>query len=80
MNDETLRDIKYEIDKISFDVDRDKVVKVDDLMKLLSIMLEKGEAIISKDELKSVVDDVLQGNYKRMLDELWKEIDKRLED
>jgi hypothetical protein len=79
MNNKALQDIKYELDKRTFEVAGEDVVKVEDILSILENMLEDGEDIVSKDKVKEALDQVIRENYNRILNELWEGIENKLD-
>jgi hypothetical protein len=79
MNSKALQDIKYELDKRTFEVDGEDAVKVEDILNILEGMLEDGEDIVSKDKVKEALDQVIRENYNRILNELWEGIENKLD-
>lgn len=79
MDRKALADFEYQIEKISFEVDGDEVIKVSDVIEILSNMVEDGEQIVSKAKVREALDHVMRENYSRLLNELWAEMDRKLD-
>jgi uncharacterized protein YlzI (FlbEa/FlbD family) len=80
MTDNALKDIQYELEKVSFEVNGDQVVKIEDIINTIGSMMNQGDDIVAKAKVKEVLDQVIRENYNRMLEDLWKEMEKRLDD